>query len=184
MPSHSDVAAEVDYCTCNLIDWCSMTLQNGLIWRQFSWWHHFIWGGGGRGNVTISAIFKVFWHFQSLCFSQIVTYLLKSTIETLSLTFLENFLIDRQCWVSQNASDVSYSNGLKTPTKMVHEVVALPKHWQVWTHSEDLENLVVKLWQLIVLPPPPPPPITIIWYDICQLISVQQCRGKLSLISS
>ena len=41
------------------------------------------------------------------------------------------FLIDRQCWVLQDASDVSYSNGLKLPTQMVLEVDASPKHWQV-----------------------------------------------------
>ena len=48
-----------------------------------------------------------------------------------------------QCWVSQDASDVSYSNGLKIPTQMVHEVDALPWQWRVnkfW-------------WQIIVLPP-------------------------------
>ena len=32
--------------------------------------------------------------------------------------------------MSQDASDVSYSNGLKI-TGMVLEVDALPKHWQV-----------------------------------------------------
>ena len=49
-------------------------------------------------------------------------------METLSLTFQENFLIDRQCSVSQDASDVSYLNGLKVATKVVLEVDALPKH--------------------------------------------------------
>ena len=43
----------------------------------------------------------------------------------------ENFLTDRQCWVSQDAPDVSYSNGLKILTKMVLEVDALPNQWQV-----------------------------------------------------
>ena len=49
-------------------------------------------------------------------------------METLSLTFLGNFLIDRQCRVSQDASDVSYSNGLKIPTHIVIEVDILPKY--------------------------------------------------------
>ena len=80
------------------------------------------------GYVTISAIFKVFLQFQSLCFSKIVTNWLKSTMETLSLTFLETCLIDRQCQVSQDASNVSYSSGLKIPTEMVLEVDALLKH--------------------------------------------------------
>ena len=78
--------------------------------------------------VTISAILKVSLHIQSLCFSKIVTHRLKSTMGTLSLTFLGNFLFDRQCWVSQDASDVSYSNGLKIPTRIVLEVDALPKY--------------------------------------------------------
>ena len=60
-----------------------------------------------------------------------MTHRLKSTMETLSLAFLENLLIDRQCWVSQDASDVSNSTGLNIPTKMVSEVNALPKHSQV-----------------------------------------------------
>ena len=33
--------------------------------------------------------------------------------------------------MSQDALDVSYSNGLKIPTKMAFEMDALPKHWQV-----------------------------------------------------
>ena len=50
-----------------------------------------------RGHITISAIFKVFLHFQILCFSKIVTHRFKLTMETLSMTFPENFLIDGQC---------------------------------------------------------------------------------------
>ena len=50
-----------------------------------------------REIVTISAIIKVFIRFQSLCFSKIVTHWLKSTMETLSVTFPEKFLIDMQC---------------------------------------------------------------------------------------
>ena len=50
-----------------------------------------------RGYVTTSAIIKVFLHFKIPCFSKIVTHRLKSTMETLSLTFLGNFLIYRQC---------------------------------------------------------------------------------------
>ena len=49
-------------------------------------------------------------------------------METLSLTCLKSVLIDMQCRVSQDASDVSYSNGLKIPTQIVLEVDALPKH--------------------------------------------------------
>ena len=40
---------------------------------------------------------QVFLHSQSLCFSKIITRQLKSTMETLSLTFLGNILVDRQC---------------------------------------------------------------------------------------
>ena len=36
IPSRPDVAAEVDYITHNLIDECSVTLQNELIYWQFS----------------------------------------------------------------------------------------------------------------------------------------------------
>ena len=38
--------------------------------------------------------------------------------------------------MSQDASDVSYSNGLKIPTQMVLEVVALPMQ----ARSKSLEN--------------------------------------------
>ena len=48
-------------------------------------------------------------------------------METLRLTFIENFLIDRQCWVLKDASDVSYSNGLKILTQVILEVDVLPK---------------------------------------------------------
>ena len=76
----------------------------------------------------MSAIFKVFLYFQSLCFSKITIHQLKSTVETLSLTFIEIFLIDRHCCVLKDASDISYSNGLKIPIQMVLEVDALSKH--------------------------------------------------------
>ena len=74
---------------------------------------------------------KVFLHFQSLCFSKIVPHRLKSTMETLSFTFLGIFFIYRQCWVSQDASDVSYTNGWNIPTQMILEVDALPRYWRV-----------------------------------------------------
>ena len=48
-------------------------------------------------------------------------------METLRLTFVEIFFIDRQCSVLKDASHVSYLNGLKIPTQMVLEVDALPK---------------------------------------------------------
>ena len=135
-----------------------MTLQNGLIYRQFSWWHHF------KGTTLPFQLFLKCSHFQSLCFSKIVTHRLKSTVETLSLTFPENDLIDRQCWVLQDASDVSYSNGLKIRTKMVLEVDALPKHWQV---NKFWKVSCKKLWQIIVLPPDH---YYLVWYlsiDFC-----------------
>ena len=97
-----------------------------LIYWQFSWWHHF-----KRATLPFQLFSQVFLHSQSLCFSKIITRRLKFTMETLSLTFLGNILIDRQCWVSQDASNVSYSNGLKIPTQMVLQVDALPKHWRV-----------------------------------------------------
>ena len=101
-------------------------LQNRLIYSKLSWWHHF------KGSTLPFQLFsQVFIHSQSLCFSKIITHRLKSTMETLSLTSLENSLIDRQCWVSQDASDVLYLNGLNTPTQMVLQVDALPKHWVV-----------------------------------------------------
>ena len=82
-------------------------------------------------RYDFSYFLTVFLHFESLCFSKIVTHQLKSTMETLSSTFIENFFIERQCWVLKDASDVSYSNGLKIPTQVVLEVDALPKHWRV-----------------------------------------------------
>ena len=68
-----------------LISACNVTLQNGLIYRQFS--YNIIL----RGYDTISAIFNVFLHFQSLRFSKILTHQLKPTVETLSLILIETF---------------------------------------------------------------------------------------------
>ena len=34
-------------------------------------------------------------------------------METLSLTFIEKFLIDRQCWALKDGSDVSYFKWVK-----------------------------------------------------------------------
>ena len=118
---------------------------------------------------------KSFLRFQSLCFSKIVTHRLKSSMETLSLTFLENF------WFPG-----SYSNGLKIPTQMVLEVDALPKWWRVnqfWRFGKSSCKTIVKLWHIIVLPPHH---CYMVWYlsfDFCSAVpAVLSVTGRIGCI--
>ena len=104
-----------------------MTLQNGLIYRQFSY------------NIILWGLWYHFSYFESLLAFSKPLFLqnLNTSVETdyrnFKLNPYRNFFIDRQYWVLKDASDVSYSNGLKIPAQMVLEVDALLKHWRVNT---------------------------------------------------
>ena len=76
------------------------------------------------GYVTISAILEVFLHFQSLCFSKILIYLLKIYYENFNLTTQKNFLLKG----SVECNRIHRMYPVQMATKIVLEVDALPKH--------------------------------------------------------
>ena len=71
--------------------------------------------------MKLSCISKVFLHFQNRNTSVEIDY------GHFKPDLSGKHFIYRQCLVSQDSSNVSYSNGLKIPTQMVLEVNALRK---------------------------------------------------------
>ena len=74
-----------------------------------------------------------FWRFGKLSYKIMADNSFVSLSPLLGMIFVNWFLFSSsgRCWVSQDASDVSYSNGLKIPSQIVLEVDALPKYWRV-----------------------------------------------------